>query len=57
MAAAAAAGAHGFFLETHPVPAESPSDAACVWPLDEVESLVEDALAVWHAAHGQPVTP
>ncbi len=54
--AAAAAGADGFFLETHPSPARSPSDAATVWPLEELEPLVDDAVAVWHAARKEMVT-
>jgi 2-dehydro-3-deoxyphosphooctonate aldolase (KDO 8-P synthase) len=49
-AAASAAGADGWFIETHPDPASSPSDAATVWPLEKLESLVERSLAVWHAA-------
>jgi 2-dehydro-3-deoxyphosphooctonate aldolase (KDO 8-P synthase) len=48
-AAAAAAGADGWFIETHPDPASALSDAATVWPLDRFESLVERALAAWHA--------
>ena len=47
--AAAAAGADGFFLETHPDPARSPSDAASMWPLAELPRLMERALAVWRA--------
>lgn len=48
--AAAAAGADGFFLETHPDPAQAPSDAATQWPLDQLEPLLERALEVWHSA-------
>ncbi len=48
--AAAAAGADGFYLETHPEPAIAASDSASMWPLDELESLIERALAVWHAS-------
>ncbi|MBK9691496.1 MAG: 3-deoxy-8-phosphooctulonate synthase [Gemmatimonadetes bacterium] len=48
--AAAAAGADGFFLETHPAPDRAPSDGATQWPLDQLEPLVERALDVWHAA-------
>lgn len=48
--AAAAAGADGFFLETHPEPENSPSDRATVWPLGALGDLVERALEVWHAA-------
>jgi len=48
--AAAAAGADGFYLETHPSPADAPSDAATQWPLDALEALLLQALEVWHAA-------
>ena len=47
--AAAASGADGFFIETHPDPARALSDAASQWPLDQLEPLVERTLAVWHA--------
>ena len=48
--AAAAAGADGFFLETHPDPAHAPSDGPNMIPLDELEGVVARALDVWHAA-------
>ncbi len=48
--AAAVAGADGFFLETHPDPARAPSDADSQWPLDDLESLLERTLDLWHAA-------
>ena len=48
--AAAAAGADGFFIETHPDPARALSDAATQWPLEQLESLIERTLTVWHAA-------
>ncbi len=48
--AAAAAGADGFFLETHPDPARAPSDAATQWPLDQLAPLLERTLAVWRRA-------
>jgi 2-dehydro-3-deoxyphosphooctonate aldolase (KDO 8-P synthase) len=51
--AAAAAGADGWFVETHPEPAASPSDAESVWPLGELETLLERAIAVWHASREQ----
>jgi 2-dehydro-3-deoxyphosphooctonate aldolase (KDO 8-P synthase) len=51
--AAAAAGADGFFVETHPTPDVAPSDAATMWPLDSLDDLVEQALDVWHAARGK----
>jgi len=48
--AAAAAGADGFFLETHPDPAKAPSDAATQWPLKELEGLLQRTLDLWHRA-------
>jgi 2-dehydro-3-deoxyphosphooctonate aldolase (KDO 8-P synthase) len=50
LAAAAAAGADGFFVETHPDPERALSDASTQWPLDRLDSLIERTLAVWHAA-------
>jgi 2-dehydro-3-deoxyphosphooctonate aldolase (KDO 8-P synthase) len=50
LAAAAAAGTDGFFIETHPDPASALSDAATQWPLDKLDSLVARALAVRAAA-------
>jgi len=47
---AAAAGADGFFIETHPDPERALSDAATQWPLDQLEPLLRRAVAVWHAA-------
>jgi len=48
--AAAAAGADGFFLETHPDPEHAPSDGPNMVRLDELEAVVRRALDVWHAA-------
>lgn len=53
--AAAAAGADGFYVETHPDPAAAPSDAAAMWPLAALEALVEETLEVWHAAQARRV--
>ena len=44
LAAAAAAGADGFFLETHPDPARALSDSATQWPLDRLAELVGQTL-------------
>ena len=44
--AAAAAGISGLFIETHPEPTEAWSDGATVWPLDQLEALVADVIAV-----------
>lgn len=49
MGAAAAAGADGFFLETHPDPARALSDAATQWPLERLDALLGRTMAVWHA--------
>ena len=50
LAAAAAAGADGFFLETHPDPDRALSDAATQWPLDKLADLVGQTLDVWGRA-------
>ena len=50
--AAAAAAADGFFLETHPDPSSAPSDGATMWPLVELEALVERALDIRLRAEG-----
>ncbi len=52
MFAAAAAGADGFFLETHPEPARALSDAATQWPLGDLDDLVARSLDIWHTARG-----
>lgn len=51
--AAAAAGADGFFIETHPAPAQALSDRETQWPLDQLEGLVRRAVSVWRAARGR----
>ena len=48
--AAAAAGADGFFLETHPDPDHAPSDGQNMLPLDQVPAIVTVALDVWQRA-------
>ena len=50
LAAAAVAGADGFFLETHPDPARALSDAATQWPLDQLAELVGQTLEIWGRA-------
>jgi 2-dehydro-3-deoxyphosphooctonate aldolase (KDO 8-P synthase) len=52
LSAAAGAGADGFFLETHPEPERSVSDAASMWPLDRLDALIERAVGVWEVVHG-----
>src|SRR5213595_3731389 len=51
--AAAAAGADGFFLETHPDPARAPSDGPNMIPLDRLVEIVAVALDVWQAARAR----
>ena len=46
--AAAAAGADGFFVETHPEPDRAPSDGPNMVPLDELTGIVSVALDIWH---------
>jgi 2-dehydro-3-deoxyphosphooctonate aldolase (KDO 8-P synthase) len=54
--AAAAAGADGFFLETHPDPAHAPSDGPNMIPLDSLGDVVGVALDIWQRVRaGQPV--
>ncbi len=48
--AAAAAGADGFFLETHPDPDHAPSDGPTMVPLEQLGSLLSVALDVWQRA-------
>ena len=44
--AAAAVGIDALFLETHPEPATSPSDAANMLPLDQLERVLTDILRI-----------
>lgn len=48
--AAAAAGADGFFLETHPDPDHAPSDGPNMVPLDQLPGIIQVALEVWQRA-------
>ncbi len=48
--AAAAAGADGFFLETHPDPDHAPSDGPNMVLLDQLPGIVSVALDVWQRA-------
>ena len=45
--AAIAAGANGLFLETHPDPANAPSDGPNMIPLDELDDLIGRAVELW----------
>jgi 2-dehydro-3-deoxyphosphooctonate aldolase (KDO 8-P synthase) len=44
------AGADGFFLETHPDPANALSDSATQWPLDRLADLLDRTLDLWSRA-------
>ncbi|MDX2163664.1 MAG: 3-deoxy-8-phosphooctulonate synthase [bacterium] len=48
--AAAGAGVDGFFIETHPNPAEALSDGPNMIPLDQMESFLSMLLAVWQTS-------
>jgi 2-dehydro-3-deoxyphosphooctonate aldolase (KDO 8-P synthase) len=48
--AACAAGADGLFMETHPDPANAPSDGPNMIPLHELDVLVEKCVATWEFA-------
>lgn len=50
--AALAAGAQGLFFETHPDPEKAISDGPNQIPLDGLEALVKQCLAVWKAVAG-----
>ncbi len=45
--AALGAGANGIFLETHPDPANAPSDGPNMLPLSELENLLKRVVDVW----------
>ncbi len=50
--AAMAAGIDGLFMEVHPDPAKALCDGPNCWPLDEVEALLKQLLAVRAAVSG-----
>ncbi|MEO8722934.1 MAG: 3-deoxy-8-phosphooctulonate synthase [Sphingobium sp.] len=50
--AAVAAGAHGVFIETHPDPDKAMSDGPNSWPLDRLEPLLAELIAL-HALPSQ----
>jgi len=53
LAAAAAAGADGFFVETHPDPDHAPSDGPNMIRLQDLADIIARTLDVWHAARGR----
>jgi len=54
LAAAAVAGADGFFVETHPDPDEAASDRATQWPLARLDALMGRTLDLWRRARELP---
>lgn len=52
--ATVAVGVDGLFIETHPDPAQAWSDAATVWPLDRLEALLADLIAIDRVVKGLP---
>ncbi|MBA3659484.1 MAG: 3-deoxy-8-phosphooctulonate synthase, partial [Gemmatimonadales bacterium] len=50
LAAAAVAGADGFFVETHPDPERALSDAATQWPLERLAPLISRTVDLWRRA-------
>ena len=48
--AAAAAGADGLFMETHPDPDHAPSDGPNMIPLHQLDALVQRAIDIWDRA-------
>jgi len=50
--AAIAAGVDGLFMETHPDPDQALSDGPNAWPLDQMETLLVELLAIRAAAVG-----
>jgi len=50
--AAMAAGIDGLFMEVHPDPDKALCDGPNCWPLDQVETLLKQLLAVRAAVHG-----
>jgi len=51
-AAAATGRVDGFFFEVHPDPDSSPSDAANIVALDQIEGILEGVIAAFRAARG-----
>ena len=48
--AACAVGVDGLFMETHPDPANAPSDGPNMIPLTELDELIRRAVGVWECA-------
>lgn len=55
--AAAAAGADGFFIETHPDPDHAPSDGPNMIALRDLEEILRVAIDIWHTARARGAAP
>lgn len=53
--AAVAAGVAGLFMETHPDPAKALSDGPNSWPLDRMEALLEQLVALDRVVKSRPL--
>jgi 2-dehydro-3-deoxyphosphooctonate aldolase (KDO 8-P synthase) len=52
--AAVAAGVAGIFMETHPDPSKALSDGPNMWPLDKMEALLEQLVAIDGVVKARP---
>jgi 2-dehydro-3-deoxyphosphooctonate aldolase (KDO 8-P synthase) len=50
--AALAAGADGLFIETHPEPSKGLSDAATMYPLQDLEKLLGNSKRIFEMVRG-----
>ena len=53
--AAVAAGVSGLFMETHPDPSKALSDGPNSWPLDRMEALLEQLMAIDRVVKSKPL--
>ncbi|TVS18839.1 MAG: 3-deoxy-8-phosphooctulonate synthase [Gammaproteobacteria bacterium] len=53
--AAVAAGVSGLFMETHPDPSKALSDGPNSWPLDRMEALLEQLVAIDRVVKSKPL--
>jgi 2-dehydro-3-deoxyphosphooctonate aldolase (KDO 8-P synthase) len=51
--AAVACGVDGLFMEVHPDPDRAPCDGPNMWPLSELEGLLEEVMAIHRAVSGE----
>lgn len=51
--AAVACGVDGLFMEVHPDPDRAPCDGPNMWPLDQLEGLLQQVMAIYRALSGE----